>query len=186
MDYLEVTPQCWPLVEKLFGAKGASGGCWCQYWRIAKGEKWEAIKGEAARQRLHDGIANGSMHGALALENGEPIGWCTFGPRRSFSRLDRAPSFTCDDADEVWSIPCYFIKPGFRGKGVATGLLSFVIQLLQARHVRVLEGYPSKPGADGQYVAAFAWTGTQGLFAKLGFTLAGNADGGKQRVRRTL
>ena len=186
MDFVEVTTDLWPLVEKLFGAKGASGGCWCQYWRIGKGEKWDVIKGEAARKRLYDGISNGTMQGALALDRGEPVGWCTFGPRPHFARLDRSPSFACEDADQVWSIPCYFIKPGFRGKGIATGLLTFVMNLLKAKGVTTLEGYPSKPGPDGKYVAAFAWTGTQSLFSRLGFTIAGNPDGGKQRVRRKL
>ena len=130
-----------------------------------------------------EGIAEGTIHGALAYLDHAPVGWCTFGLRPSFSRLNRSPSFRCDDADQVWSVPCFFIKNGFRGKGVATALLQFVINLARKSKVKMLEGYPSKPGKDGKYVPAFAWTGTQSLFAKAGFVLAGNEDGGKQRVR---
>jgi GNAT superfamily N-acetyltransferase len=186
IQFKEVTPGLWPEVLKLFGEKGACGGCWCQYWRIAKGEKWEQVKGDDARKRLEKGIKDSTMQGALAFVEGEPVGWATFGPRPHFSRLDRAPSFTCDDAEKVWSIPCFFIKSGFRGRGVAGDLLRFVAQLLQDRGVKILEGYPSKPGKDGKYVAAFAWTGTQSLFEKAGFEIAGNEDGGKPRVRKRL
>jgi len=31
-----VTPDQWPALEDLFGENGASGGCWCMYWRIGR------------------------------------------------------------------------------------------------------------------------------------------------------
>ncbi|MFZ2958006.1 MAG: GNAT family N-acetyltransferase [Candidatus Ozemobacteraceae bacterium] len=155
-------------------------------WRTAKGEKWEAIKGDIAHDRLKSGIANGTIQGVLAWVGKEPVGWCTFGPRRSFPRLDRAPSLACEDADVVWSIPCFYVRPGFRGKGVATALLKKALEIMKARGAGIVEGYPSKPGKDGNYVAAFSWTGTRSLFANLGFTPAGNEDGGKMRVRKPL
>jgi hypothetical protein len=29
-----LTPDRWPALEDLFGARGAVNGCWCMYWRI--------------------------------------------------------------------------------------------------------------------------------------------------------
>ena len=34
VEYHTLTPDRWPDFEKLFGEKGAYGGCWCMWWRI--------------------------------------------------------------------------------------------------------------------------------------------------------
>jgi GNAT superfamily N-acetyltransferase len=155
------------------------------YWRLEKG-RWEAVKGPPAKKRLREGIREGSVLGVLAYIDGEPIGWCTFGPRPSYARLDRAPSLKCEDGGEVWSVPCFYVKSGFRGVGVGRALLAAALKGIRRRGGRIVEGYPSRPGKDGTYVAAFSWTGTRSLFAKAGFRVAGNRDGGKQRVRLAL
>ena len=122
-------------------------------------------------------------HGALAYLDNEPVGWVSFDRRRDYTKLDRAPSFVCDDADDIWSVPCFYIKTGFRGKGVGTALLAFAVKALKKMGAKVIEGYPVKPQKQGQPIpAAFAWTGTLPLFEKAGFRPVGK-PGGKQRVR---
>ncbi len=56
----EMTPQLWEDLERLFGEKGACGGCWCMWWRIEKGEEWKNIKGPEAKNRLRTMIENGT------------------------------------------------------------------------------------------------------------------------------
>jgi len=48
----ELNRNLWGDLERLFGEKGAWGGCWCMYWRIEQGEKWAQVKGPAAKSRL--------------------------------------------------------------------------------------------------------------------------------------
>ena len=48
----ELTPELWPQLEKLFGPNGACGGCWCQAWRIEKGEHWPEVKGTTGKSTL--------------------------------------------------------------------------------------------------------------------------------------
>ena len=182
----EVNPSLWPAIEKLFGSNGACGGCWCQAWRFEKGESWAGIKGSVARKRLRDGIRKGTTLGILAFEAKIPIGWCTFGPRDSFPRLNRARTLKCNDSSLVWSIPCFFVSCNHRGKGVATEMLDHALRVMQRRRVSIAEGYPSKPDKDGSYISAFSWTGTRSLFRKAGFTVVGNPNGSKQRVRKEL
>lgn len=183
----ELTPALWPEVEILFGVNGACGGCWCMSWRILKGEKWDEVKGTKARERFSKLVASGAVHGVIAFEGDTPIGWATFGPRRDFARLDRSPSLACDDADAVWSLPCFFIKTGHRGKGVATALLAAALEAMRSRNAKTVEGYPVRPKRTGETLpAAFAWTGTRSLFEKAGFKVVGNEGGGKERVRLDL
>jgi GNAT superfamily N-acetyltransferase len=182
----ELTADMWPQVEALFGKTGACGGCWCQAWRIEKGEKWNDVQGEPAKKRLRNGIKEGTTLAILAFEGESPIGWCTFGPRNSFSRLNRAPSLKCSDPSRVWSLPCFFVIRGCRGMGVAKAMLKHALDVMEEKGVEIAEGYPSKPNKDGQYIAAFSWTGTISLFEKAGFRIAGNRDAGKVRMRKQL
>lgn len=156
-------------------------------WRTAKGERWDDIKGDEAKRRMRFLIESGKAHGILAFAGDEPIGWCSFDRRTDFEKLDRAPSLKCDDADQVWSIPCFFVKKEFQGQGVARILLASAMEALERHGATIVEGYPVKPSKDGRRLpAAFAWTGTQSLFAGEEFKVVGNPDGGKQRARKQL
>jgi GNAT superfamily N-acetyltransferase len=178
-----LTPERWSDLEALFGAKGACAGCWCMFWRLEQGERFDDIKGATAKARFKKLVTAGKADGLLAYEGKEPIGWLALGPRRDFKKLDRAPSLVCDDADRVWSAPCFFIKAGHRGQGVATALLGAAVKALKQDGVEVLEGYPVK----GKNIPpAFAYTGTVPLFEKQGFAPAVKRPKGKQRMRRTL
>jgi GNAT superfamily N-acetyltransferase len=157
------------------------------YWRLERGEKWDELKGEEAKRRMQELVTAGRAHFVIAYRGGEPVGFCAYGKRKDFPRLDRSGSFVCDDADRVWSIPCFFVKRQHRGTGVAGALLAGALRVISARGGRIAEGYPVKPAKDGKSMpAAFAWTGTRSLFQKAGFEVTGNPDGGKQRVRKEV
>ncbi len=184
-----LTPSRWADVELLFGAKGACAGCWCMFWRLKKGERFDDVKGATARRRFKALVQSGEAQGLLAFVEGEaaPVGWLSYGARREFAKLDRAPSLKCDDADQVHSLPCFFIRPGFRGHGVATALLNAGVTSLKKAGARIIEGYPVKPPRPGEKIpAAFAYTGTLPLFQKAGFVLVSEKASGKQRMRRVI
>jgi GNAT superfamily N-acetyltransferase len=201
----ELTPELWPALETLFGKNGACGGCWCMAWRVKKGEDWQAIQGPTAKRRFKRLVTLGEAHGVLALARSadgddgpgdgdddgpgagplQPVGWCSYGPRTDFPRLERARTLACDDVERVWSLPCFYIKRGWRGRGVATALLKHALRSLKARGVIVAEGYPAKPSASGAKTPdTFAWTGTRRLFEACGFELAGDPNTSKLRMRR--
>lgn len=185
LKIIDLTPDLWPALEELFGRNGACGGCWCMYWRLEKGRRWEDLKGVRAKRRLKALVQRAEALGALAFAGDEPVGWCAYGPRRDFARLDRARTLVCDDAERVWSLPCFFIKAGWRSKGVATALLKHAVKSLRNRGAEVAEGYPvNLKRADQRIPNAFAWTGTRSLFAACGFELVGRAEGSKVRMRR--
>jgi GNAT superfamily N-acetyltransferase len=185
IDVKDLTPERWGDFERLFeAAGGVCGGCWCMFWRLEKGERYEELKGPKAKARMKKLVLAGKALGCLAYFEGEPIGWLSYGPRRDYSRLDRSPSFPVDDADRVWSLPCFFVKAKFRGQGVATALLNHAVLSMKKRGVEIAEAYPVKTGARAP--AVFVYTGVIPLFEKAGFTLEQSRPKGKQRMRKVL
>lgn len=185
----ELTPSMWDDVERLFGAKGACAGCWCMFWRLEEGETFDRVRGPAAKKRFKALVTKGRAHGILAYVDGEPVGWCSFDRRTDYPKLDRAPSLKVlpdEPTEGVWSIPCFFIKAGWRGKGVARALLRAALRALKKHGATIAEGYPVQPGKGGRIPAAFAWTGVPALFEPEGFTAAAKRPKGKLRVRRKV
>ncbi len=154
------------------------------YWRLEKGERWDDLKGTPAKRRMRRLVAAGKAQGAIAFANQEPVGWIAYGPRRNYPRLDRARTLACGDAAQVWSLPCFFIKPGWRDRGVAAELLRHALKSMHRRRVAIAEGYPANLKPGQRLPNAFAWTGTRSLFAAAGFELAGSATTSKVRMRR--
>jgi GNAT superfamily N-acetyltransferase len=184
----EMTPRLWQDLEQLFGENGACGGCWCMWWRIVPGENWLNLKGEEAKKRLRTMIENGAVRGLIAYNQSEPIGWCTFGKRTDFPRLNRARTLQCHDADKVACVPCFYVKNRYRKQGVSTELLKSAVRILAEEGEKIVEGYPVKPTKPGNkdIPAAFVFTGTIPLFEKQGFTLAGSPQTSKLRYRKSL
>lgn len=181
-----LAPDLWPDLETLFGPRGAAAGCWCQWVMLRKGETFDQIKGETAHRRLETQVRGGERRGLLAYADGGPVGWLAYGPRTGFPRIDRAPSLAAADAEQVWSVGCFFIKAGWRGRGVASALLDGALSAIAEDGGRTVEGYPVRLAAGERQAAAFVWTGTTPLFEKHGFVQVDQRIKGKVRMRRRV
>lgn len=154
------------------------------YWRLENGERWHDLKGAPAKQRMKALVAAGKARGAIAFVGKEPVGWIAFGPRQDFPRLDRVRTLACEDSGDVWALPCFFIKAGWRDQGVAGALLAHALKVLRRRGAMIAEGYPVNLEPGQRLPNAFAWTGTRSLFRDAGFELAGAGTTSKVRMRR--
>ncbi len=141
------------------------------WWRVPQGGKlWEEAKGRKNRDRFRRLIQAGKVHGVLAFHGDEPVGWCCFGPRTDFPRIERVKALRRDVDDGVWSVVCFFIPARWRGKGVATRLLEAATREAFALGAKALEGYPVVPKNEDKPVpAVFAWTGVPALFERAGY-----------------
>ncbi|MCP4604686.1 MAG: GNAT family N-acetyltransferase [Proteobacteria bacterium] len=169
--YEELKSHLWPNFEALFGAKGACGGCWCQWWRVERGGKlWEETKGEKARERMKALVLSDAAMGILAFDEDTPVGWCSFGPRSDFPRLETVKAYRRDDTADEWCVNCFFIERGYRGKGIARGLLDSAIKAVWRHGADTIEAYPVTTAGDGKKLApAFSWTGPLRIFEERGF-----------------
>jgi GNAT superfamily N-acetyltransferase len=94
------------------------------------------------------------------------------------------------DDQPVWSVACFVVRPGHRGQGVASALLTGAVDFARAEGATILEGYPAN-NAGARLSSAFAYTGTRTQFEKAGFAKVADTTsrtGGVLRVvmRRAL
>ncbi len=182
LEIRELTPELWPALQRLFGPNGACAGCWCMWWRVPEGERFKDIHGAEAKRRQKALVLAGKSRGLLAFADGEPVGWCAYGRRTDFAALARSRTLSCDDAEQVWSLPCFFIKSGWRGRGVARALLRAALASLRRQGARTAEAYPVRLPSSN----TGAFTGTVPWLESEGFRVLTSRPRGRQRARRTL
>jgi GNAT superfamily N-acetyltransferase len=167
LKFHPLTPERWVDLEKLFGKRGASGGCWCMWWRLKRSDFLKQ-KGEGNRKALKRIVDSGKIPGILAYANGEPVGWCSAAPRESYPTLERSRMLKRVDDKPVWSIVCLFVATPFRHKGVSVVLLKAAITHVKEQGGKIVEGYPVEP-KKGYTPDPFAYTGLASAFRKAGF-----------------
>ncbi len=167
LTIVPLTEDRWPDFEQLFGTRGACGGCWCMAWRLPRGQ-WEKGKGAGNRRAMRARVAGGPPPGLLAYEGGRPAGWVSVAPREEFPRLGASRVLAPVDARPVWSVTCFFIAKGHRGRGVSVALLRAAVAFVRERGGKRVEGYPYDV-APGALPGPFVWTGLASAFRAAGF-----------------
>ena len=167
LDIHPVTRENWPDLEKLFGPRGAIGGCWCMWWRIKRAE-FEAQQGDGNHAAMCSIVESGVVPGLLAYHAGEPIAWCSVAPREDFGVLDRSPVLKRVDDQPVWSVVCFFMAKGFRHIGLSSQMLAAAIEYASQGGAQIIEGYPIEPKKDSA-PDIYAFTGLVSTFKKMGF-----------------
>jgi GNAT superfamily N-acetyltransferase len=178
------TPARWSDLERLFGARGGCGGCWCMHFRLLKPE-YERGKGEGNRRALRRLVSSDSPPGVLAYRGRTPVGWCAVAPRASYPRLARSRAMRPVDDRPVWSVVCLFVAREHRRQGVSVALLRGAADFAAARGAEVVEGYPVEP-RSGAMPDVFAWPGTAAAFQAAGFTEVTRRLPGRPVMRREV
>ncbi|MBP7147294.1 MAG: GNAT family N-acetyltransferase [Acidobacteria bacterium] len=182
-EFHPLTKDRWRDLETLFGERGACGGCWCMWWRVPKAEFVER-KGEGNRKALRALVAKGAQLGLLAYAGGEPVGWCAFAPREDYVRLAKARTLKPVDDQPVWSVTCFFIARGHRGRGLSVALLDAAAEHAARNGARILEGYPT--ATESRLPAAFVYTGLPSSFERAGFVEVARRARTRPIMRRAL
>ena len=116
-----LTPDLWPAFEDLFGENGAVGGCWRMYWRI--GRAYRKKPREENKTAFREIVERGPPPGLLAFDGDIAVGWCQLTPRDALLWLDHAWRLKRVDDTPVWSLSCFYVRKGYRRKGVTETLI---------------------------------------------------------------
>ena len=165
---------------KVFGTADYSGRCHCQRFKV-RGWIWRDSTQEQRTAMLRaqtqcDQPDAPSTSGLVAyLEDEEPVGWVAVEPRTTYPKLrtTRIPwSGRNEDKDDesVWSVTCFVVRKGYRGRGLTYLLAKATIDYARSRGARALEAYPmiTEPGKE------VTWgelnVGARQIFEEAGFT----------------
>jgi GNAT superfamily N-acetyltransferase len=157
-----LTPDLWPAFEDLFGEKGGCNGCWCMYWRVGAGyRKRTRERNKAAFREI---VNQGPPPGLLAFHGDVAVGWCQLTPRDALRWLARVWRLRRVDELPVWSLSCFYVRIGYRKRGITSALIAAALKAAKRAKARALEAYPldavKTPSASGTgYTTTFAGAG---------------------------
>ncbi len=165
--YRPLTPDRWADLERLFGPRGACGGCWCMWWRLSHSD-YERKKGAANKRAFKKLVRSGAEPGLIAYREAQPVGWCSVRPREEYPRLARSRILKPVDDRPVWSVVCLYVVKELRRTGISTELLRSAVDHARKNGARIVEGYPVEP-RQPDMADVFAACGTASAFRKAGF-----------------
>lgn len=160
-----LTPARWPDLETLFGPNGASGGCWCMWWRWPR-SRMAREKGEPARAAFRERVGTDPPPGLLAYVEDVPIGWVQVTPAAELNGLTRSRILKPIDDLPVWAVSCFFITRTARRQRVADRLIEAAKAFAAEWRAPALEAYPLD---DTTEKIPFLFTGRASTFLRHGF-----------------
>ncbi|GAB4504646.1 MAG: GNAT family N-acetyltransferase [Anaerolineales bacterium] len=166
LSFRPLTSDLWADFERLFGPRGACGGCWCMFWKL-RGKAFTTNTGRPARQMQKNIVDSGTVPGLLAFMDDEPVGWIAVEPRSAYPRLAHSKVLGPLDGADVWSVTCFFVARQFRRQGLTVQLLRGAVEYVKSQGGKIVEGYPVD--ASQQMPAVSIYTGTSAAFQKAEF-----------------
>ena len=135
---------------------------------------------ETLRKYAKEMLDRNMIHGYLAYDGDQPIGWCNAADMESYVGL--VPSFARKSAcGKTMSIVCCEIAPQYRGMGIASAFIDRIC--IDAR----LEGYAAVEGYAmlSEKRNDFDFQGPYGLYKKAGF-IEITRENGQTVMRKVL
>jgi GNAT superfamily N-acetyltransferase len=158
-----LTPDLWPALEDLFETTGPCSRCWCMYWRIGSAySRRPRARNKAAFREI---VRRGPPPGLLAFDGDLAVGWCQLTPRDALPWLDRTRRLERVDTVPVWSLSCFYVRKGYRRRGVTSALIAAAVTAAGRAGAPALEAYP----LDATLTPSASWTGYASTFARAGF-----------------
>jgi len=131
----ELSEKTWPDFVKLFSQGNGWDHCCCVHFhrpRPLPSDQWlPPRKLRAARNRREQKklIDKGCSHGLIVYSNGEPLGWCQYGPREELPRFDSNRTYRVPASEikteKFWRITCFVVdrkyRRGHRRRGAGGG-----------------------------------------------------------------
>ncbi|MBF6328039.1 GNAT family N-acetyltransferase [Nocardia transvalensis] len=144
--------------------------CWCLSYRLPSKEN-NALTGPARRDRMHELCAHEPSPGLLAYDGDQVVGWTGVAPRDTLAFFAHSTRIPHVDDLPVWTVWCFKVRPGHRGRGITTALLHGAVDYARSHGAPAIEGYPAD-NRGRKVDTTLAFVGTVSLFERAGFTRA--------------
>jgi len=174
----ELTTKTWPDFVKLFSQGNGFDHCMCMHFHrpctLPKNE-WLPTRAErGARNRRQKKILvdKGRAHGILVYADGEPVGWCQYGPSEELPRIGNSRKYRKLARDpgtqKLWRITCFAVLKSYRKRGVATAALHAALESVRKQGGGLVEAFPINRWLSRAF-GNESTHGTASMFKKAGF-----------------
>ena len=162
-------------------ASAVEGRCRCQFFKTRgrmEDQATDAQRRAALREQTNCGDpAAETTTGLVAyLADGDvPVGWVAVEPRAAYPRLRGKPTVwrgrPGQDPDDpgVWSVTCFVVRKGYRGRGVTYALAAATVGYARANGARGLEGYAMRTPPGKVITWGELYVGAVQVYAEAGF-----------------
>lgn len=189
MEIHPVTPDRLDDLADLFDTASTTRGCWCM-WFINSHQEVNAGWRNGGNRRAFEALAQTADPplGLLAYEDDRPVGWLATGPRSRYPRAigPRTKLLKHRDAsedDDVWLLPCFFVRVGYRRTGVTGALIAAAVENAAGHGATAIEGVPI---ADAYDKSQDDFVGKQRRFSECGFECVAQPSPRRVVMRRNL
>jgi GNAT superfamily N-acetyltransferase len=170
----------WEDIQAVFGERGDPPRCQCQRYKLGAKESWNSVGREELAHRFRTQTEPGepdaeTTTGLVAYLDGEPVGWCAVEPRTAYHGLRHNFKVHWQGRDEdkddatVWSVTCFVVRAGYRGRGITYALARAAVGHARRRGARALEGYPLLTNPGQQVTWGELHVGKRSVFEAAGF-----------------
>lgn len=170
-----LTSSTWNDFVSLMKTDSQCNECWCLNHREPAG----CATGAEAQNKMNTLVDKSSVHGLLAYEENNPVGWIAIDPMAWLTGHDCQSTGKADE----WSIHCLYVKDGFRGKGISIQLIQAAIEYAKINGAKLISAFPIPhenrnkfPPNEAEFAGRFS------TYSKLGFIPDGEASEFYQRV----
>lgn len=160
-----LTPYRLPALEDLFGEQRIVNRCWCMYWRI--GSEYRKRPRDVNRAAFCELVKSGPPPGLLAFNGDLAVGWSQLTPRDVLPWLDHTWRLKRVDDLPVWSLSCFYVRKGYRQRGVTSALIAAALDAAKRAGAPALEAYP----LDADLTPSSSDTGYVSTFKRAGFKI---------------
>jgi GNAT superfamily N-acetyltransferase len=133
------------------------------FWRI--GAAYRTRPRGQNKEAFREVVRRGPPPGLLAFDDDTAVGWCQLTPRDALPWLDRTWRLRRVDDVPVWSISCFYVRKGYRKRGVTSALITAALEAARRAGAPALEAYP----LDAALTPSASGTGYASTFARVGF-----------------
>lgn len=185
-EIVAVTPDRLDDLAELFATHAATRGCWCMAFVVPRPVLHAGWRDGGNRASFVELTGAEGPLGMLAYSDGVPAGWCSVGPRSRYSVAQSQRSILRGrdpaEDDDVWLVPCFFVRVGFRRAGLTADLLDAAVDHAARNGAKAIEGWP----IANTYMAAETFEGREHVFAKCGFTCVARPSPRRVIMRKEL
>jgi GNAT superfamily N-acetyltransferase len=181
-----VTPDRFEDFADVINKNRRENHCWCLSHRLQAKEIAE-LGGSGPNQRetaMRRLCEREHPPGVVTYLDGEPVGWCSIGPRTEIPRLAASKLIRPVDDVPVWSIICVVVRSGFRKQGVTGAMLEGAVEYARSQGAPAVEAHPVDP--PGRMDLTMAFVGTKSMFERAGFEVVGTTDAVASKMPRLV